>query len=95
MTDEEKIIYQKAIDTWGKESQLLQAAEECNELSKAIIKYVNDRGSASCIEEETADVEIMLKQLRIMLNERRVNGHKQYKLTKLEDMLAGDNDDRS
>ena len=91
--EDKKDIYNKAIDTWGKESQLLQTAEECNELSKAIIKYVNDRGSVSCIEEETADVEVMIEQMRIMLNEARVNGHKTYKLCKLRKMLEGDADD--
>lgn len=86
-------IYKKAIDTWGKKSQLLQTAEECTELAKAIIKYVNGRGTMNQIEEETADVEIMIEQMKIMINEALINGHKAYKLHRLGKLLEGDADD--
>jgi NTP pyrophosphatase (non-canonical NTP hydrolase) len=82
-------LYEKVLDKWGKESQLLQTAEECNELSKAIIKFVNGRGNTNRIEEEVADVEIMIEQMRTMVNVARVNGHKDFKLKKLEEMIGG------
>ena len=90
----EKQICEKAIDMFGKRRQLLKCAEECNEISKAIIKFVNGCGPASKIEEELADVEITAKQLRLMLNEARVNGHKTYKLHMLEKILALVGDDQ-
>ena len=64
MMDKEE-IYKKAIKTWGKDAQLLVLLEEMSELSKEILKHVN-RGKDNMDEiiDETADVEIMLEQLK-------------------------------
>lgn len=64
MTDEEK-LYQQALRIWGKEPQMLQVIEEMSELTKEILKNVNrKKDNINEIIEETADVEIMLGQLK-------------------------------
>ena len=90
---DKEVLYQKAIQKHGEKGQLLQAAEECTELAQAIIKYVNNRGPECDIEEEAADVEIMVEQLRLILNYRRINGHKDVKIHRLARNTEGDNHD--
>ncbi|KXS45577.1 MAG: hypothetical protein AWU54_313 [Candidatus Frackibacter sp. T328-2] len=80
-------IYQKAIEKWGAESQFGMAQEEAAELIRAISKVL--RGKESNIEEEIADVEIMLEQLRLMLDEVKIEKEKQRKLNRLEKLVIG------
>ena len=64
MTTEE--LYRTAIRRYGAEAQERQAVEECAELITAISHKQRDREHN--IEEEIADVEIMLEQLKIINN---------------------------
>lgn len=66
MTDiNEEELYKRAIKVWGKEPQMLQVIEEMSELIKEILKNVNrKKDNLPEIIEETADVEIMLGQLK-------------------------------
>lgn len=64
MTDKE--ILMKAILTFGGYKQEQQSIEECSELIQAICH--KHRGREHNIEEEIADVEIMLEQLKIINN---------------------------
>lgn len=64
--DEEVIICQKAINTFGQSIQLVVAMEECSELIIALEKF--KEGRKSNVEEEIADVEIICNQLSIMYN---------------------------
>ncbi|MDY6407390.1 MAG: hypothetical protein SPL08_01620 [Pseudomonadota bacterium] len=59
-----KEVCQKALDTWGRNPQLLMLLEEMSELQKEVLKNMN-RGKDNLKElaEETADVLIMLDQL--------------------------------
>ena len=58
-------IYKRALKTWGKEPQMLQVIEEMSELTKEILKNINrKKNNIDEIIEETADVEIMLEQLK-------------------------------
>ena len=58
-------LYERALRVWGKEPQMLQVIEEMSELTKEIIKNVNrQKDNIDEIIEETADVEIMLAQLK-------------------------------
>ena len=61
----DKEILIKAINKWGKHAQLLMVLEEMSELQKEILKHIN-RGKDNLDEiiDETADVEIMLEQLK-------------------------------
>ncbi len=63
IVDEEILV--KAISKWGKHAQLLMVLEEMSELQKEILKHIN-RGKDNLDEiiDETADVEIMLDQLK-------------------------------
>lgn len=79
-------IYEKALHTWGKNAQMLQVVEEMSELTKEILKNVNrNKDNISEIIEETADVEIMLEQLKCCFNiHKQVEDYKLEKLLKIE-----------
>lgn len=65
MTDkEEKVILQQAINAFGEYAQIDMAIEEMSELIQALSKH--KRGKEHNVEEEIADVEIMIEQLRLM-----------------------------
>lgn len=57
-------VLKRALHTWGEQAQMM-VVEEMSELMKEILKNVN-RGKDNLAEiiEETADVEIMLEQLK-------------------------------
>ena len=58
-------ILKKALDVWGEKAQMLMVVEEMSELIKEILKNVNrSKNNIDEIAEETADVEIMLEQLK-------------------------------
>lgn len=81
-------IYNEAIKQWGKRLQLYMVIEEMSELTKAIVKHFRN-GKAIGISEETADVEIMLEQLKIMFNNHEeVEKFKKIKLKRLEDKIT-------
>ncbi len=85
----EKDLYERALRVWGKQPQMLQAIEEMSELTKEILKNVA-RGKDNLNEliEETADVEIMLGQLKCCYGiERRVADYKSGKLKMIEQRL--------
>lgn len=74
MTEERRTaIMKRAIDTYGQSAQLDLVVEEMAELTKAISKLRRARpGPEFCatvenIVEETADVQIMIDQLRMIL----------------------------
>ncbi len=55
----------KAVAKWGKHAQLLMVLEEMSELQKEILKNINrNKDNVDAIIDETADVEIMLEQLK-------------------------------
>ncbi len=58
-------ILKRALDTWGEQAQMMMVVEEMSELTKEILKNVcRHKNNLSEIIEETADVEIMLEQLK-------------------------------
>jgi hypothetical protein len=58
-------ILDKAISKWGKHAQLLMVLEEMSELQKEILKNINrGKDNIDDIIDETADVEIMLDQMK-------------------------------
>lgn len=70
----------KAILKWGAEKQIKKAAEECAELIQALLKG----WSQDNIDEEIADVEIMIAQLKMIYrNTDNVELHKERKLRAL------------
>ena len=82
-------IYERALRVWHKTPQMLQVIEEMSELTKEILKNVN-RGKDNIDEliEETADVEIMLEQLKCCYDIKdKVESYKAKKLKKIEKRL--------
>lgn len=82
--DREK-LYREAILTYGQSAQMIVAMEECSELIQAISKKL--RGRETNVEEEVADVEIMLEQMRLMSDSSLVDKIKEEKLQRLEQRL--------
>ncbi len=82
-------IYHRALKAWGKNPQMLQVIEEMSELIKEILKNVNrGKDNISDIIEETADVEIMLEQLKCCYNiKQEVEDYKKQKLLKIAKRL--------
>lgn len=68
-------IYEAAIETWGRDAQMMKAAEELSELAAAINRLLCCEASGYRTREdvlaelmgEWADVEIMLNQLHVMI----------------------------
>lgn len=68
-------IYEDAIETWGRQAQMLKAAEELSELAAAINRLLCCEASGyrsreevmEELQEEWCDVEIMLNQLHVMI----------------------------
>ena len=82
-------IYHRALRVWGKEPQMLQVIEEMSELIKEILKNVNrKKDNVNELIEETADVEIMLEQLKCCYNIKdKVETYKKDKLKQIEQRL--------
>ena len=79
MTPEQRemALYEEAVEHFGEKAQLLQTVEEMAELAKALLKYIRykdfghgDLGDIlECINEERADVSIMLNQLQVIFGD--------------------------
>ena len=80
--DEEIVICSKAIRHFGEYQQIEMAIEEMSELIQALSKY--KRGKQHNVEEEIADVGIMLTQLKIMFNLKEIENQREFKLKRLE-----------
>ena len=58
-------VLKRALETWGEQAQMLMVVEEMSELMKEVLKNINrKKNNIDEIIEETADVEIMLEQLK-------------------------------
>ena len=83
-------LYEKAIEKWGTDAQVIMALEECGELIVAITQGA--RGRDVSIIEEIADVQIMMEQLAILYGEEQVEYVKNQKLKRLKQRLGIDDD---
>lgn len=82
-------ILQKAIDRWGEDAQTKMVLEEMSELQKEICKRWRGKDNRDAIAEETADVEIMLDQLKMMLDiQEEVRAYRREKLVRLRERLG-------
>lgn len=82
-------ILKRALATWGEQAQMLMVVEEMSELMKEILKNINrKKDNVAAIIEETADVEIMLEQLKANYNiEEQVAAYKAEKIKLIEQRL--------
>lgn len=92
MTIEEKLV--EIARYYGFDSQLNKTIEECGELIKAISKYKGSRFKSEYLdnlEEEVADVLIMINQLRILISKEKIDEIIEYKLDRqLKRMSEGE-----
>lgn len=82
-------ILKRALTTWGEQAQMLMVVEEMSELMKEILKNINrKKDNVAAIIEETADVEIMLEQLKANYDiEEKVAAYKAGKIKMIEQRL--------
>lgn len=87
-------VYQQAIDLWGETAQMSLALEEMSELSQAILKFyrspqeISSKTLIENIEQEIADVEIMMEQLRIVFDTKAISRIKARKIRRLQKRIA-------
>lgn len=67
--------------TYGERNQIDMAIEEMSELTQALSKY--KRGKEHNVEEEIADVQIMLDQLKLIFNNRKIKKIQRNKIRRL------------
>ena len=89
-------ILEQAIEYYGDDHQIDKALEEMSELTKALLKlrYCENRYERQivqdAVDEEMADVEIMLEQMKLIFNNhRRVEQQKSKKIERLERRING------
>lgn len=67
--EERKVIYEKALNCYGRANQLVVAIEELAELQKVITKYLRgEQVSEENTAEEIADVTIVMEQIRLIFD---------------------------
>jgi NTP pyrophosphatase (non-canonical NTP hydrolase) len=78
-------VYKQAIEAFGAYAQILVAAEECSELSAVLLHYLRfgEDEYKKKVEEEIADVTIMLKQLTYLFDLPNIEFNKQEKIQRL------------
>ncbi|MGN1029764.1 MAG: hypothetical protein ACI4P7_06685 [Bacilli bacterium] len=78
-------VIQRAIKKNGLDLQLTVALEELAELQQAICKY--KRGEEHNVEEEIADVKIMIEQLETIFNKDKIRRWRNKKIERLDRKL--------
>lgn len=89
MKDNCKKICKDALETWGKKAQIMMLLEEMAELQVEVVKNINrDKKNLEEIIGETADVYIMLEQLKMCYGiEKEVEDMIDYKVQRVETRL--------
>jgi len=88
-------ICTEAVEKYGQTLQLVVAIEEMAELTKELCKSIRTsiENRIAGVTEETADVEIMLEQLKIIYGNRaEVDDMRDQKLQRLQRRINGDPD---
>jgi NTP pyrophosphatase (non-canonical NTP hydrolase) len=84
-------LLKKALEQWGKNSQVMMALEEMAELSKELLKNINrNKNNVVEIMEEIADVYILLEQMKIVyeISEDEINNIIGNKIKRLENEFS-------
>ena len=85
ITLKQKDILLKALETYGEEAQIDMCIEELAELQVALCHY--KRGRDHNIQEELADVRIMLFQMEVLFGYPRVELEMSMKINRLAERL--------
>ena len=81
------------LEHYGSENQLLKTIEEMAELNREIVNVLTNKPSE--IEEEIADVSVMLLQLRILLDGDRIEKIMEEKLDRQMERIAAEDTDKN
>ena len=83
-----KEIYTKLLELYG-DKQIIIAIEELSELQKELCKSLRSNYNYGNIVEEIADVEIMLKQMKIYfgISSEEIEGMKKLKIKRTKERL--------
>jgi len=84
-------LYVAAVCRWGSGAQFDLCQEELAELIAAVSWYKRGRITEVQLADEIADVEIMLGQLRILINPELIDSAKHAKLIRLQQRLGAIN----
>ena len=80
---------EKAIAHYGAKQQIIVAIEELSELQKELCKFLRSNKTDD-INEEIADVEIMLEQMIMIFSSREsIDRWKRYKIERLDKRMRG------
>lgn len=86
--EDERRLYDLAMQTWGRPAQLLMLVEECAELSKAVCDKLRGRVTIDGpLMDEMADVKIMLGQVERLIDKEELERIRQAKLERLKTRL--------
>ena len=88
MTEKFRKPYQKFLDAWGEDAQIMMAVEEMSELTKELCKYLrykewNEKSVEEVrpnIHEEIADVLNCVEQLELIFDEKEISRIREEKI---------------
>lgn len=83
-------VLEEAIKTYGVESQVNMAIEECAELINALEKYRRGRIGGLAVITEIADVQIMCAQLEMIFGSAEIE--RDFKIRRLRDRMKKKDD---
>ena len=94
LAEEPQDVYRSAINTYGQEKQVDIMIEEMSELTKALIKHRRKPSDETLenIQEEIADVKIMMRQGAMMFGEEAVERFIHEKTERLRNGLEGESE---
>lgn len=88
MTNSEREVFVKALETFGPDAQITMVMEEMAELQKELCKYRRGSDNYDHIAEEIADVSIMLDQMILLFQcGGRVQVERMQKVRRLAERL--------
>lgn len=85
---------ERAIQTFGAETQTLKAIEEFGELIVALSHFLCGRYNYNEVHEEIADASIMISQLKLIFSAKMIERYEREKLLRLEDIIGEENERR-
>jgi hypothetical protein len=80
-------IYQRAINKFGRNNQVLKSIEELSELTIELSRKLSGMANDTLICGEIADVEIMISQLRWIFDSAVIDAYKKLKLERLQKLI--------
>lgn len=78
-------LYRKVLNEFGENMQKVVCMEECAELQQALSKDI--RHKEHNVEEEIADVEIMIGQMKLLYDKNKIEKIKTEKLKRISNIV--------